>query len=256
MENLKNTPAVRESDEEMLARGLTRSDIENQKIDAHVNAQGNDIPTGLAEALAREEIFQSSESALRRVPEGIFIRDILPAIAGKLGQVDMRWWQAQFGATTRGFIVEDQDKKTLFEFPPLVPSPDLNSSKNAKPVGDMMANYRNRAQISPDESQHKLKQDLRGTMNSGGMTGFIYNIATVERICRRYGESIVAEAKPEFRAVIEQGVEGLDEALGKLEPFKGLKASTADNKAKPIAAIERRDPTDDDDEQTGAHSFD
>lgn len=240
-----------ESDESKLSRGLTQNDIELQKIDARANELGNIIPVGLAEAIARSELIDENKEALRRVPEGIFVRDILPAISGKLGQVDMRWWVDQFGATQRGFLVVDQQNQVLFEHPPMAPSPDVDNSKTAKPISDSLANYRNRVRLPASNAHMDLQSELRASLRTGGFVAYIYNIALVERICRRYGESIITGAKPEFVAVINEAVEGLDETLGPLgnrgEPVKSGQLAIAE---------EKRDAYDDDDVQTGPSSFD
>lgn len=240
-----------ESDESKLARGLTAHDIELQKIDARATELGGVIPVGLAEAIARSELIDDNKQALRQVPEAIFVRDILPAISGKLGQVDMRWWVDQFGAPQRGFLVVDQKGMVLFEHPPMAPTPSVDNSKNIKPVGDSLNDYRNRLRLPGNHAQTELKTDLRNGLATDGFHGFVYNIALVERICRRYGESILVGAKPEFTAVINEAVEGLDEALGPLGVH---------GQPRPAGLLENtnkgKHAYDDDAEETGPASFD
>lgn len=240
-----------ESDEAKLARGLTPHDIELQKIDARADQLGGAIPVGLAEAIARSELIDQNKEAMRRVPEAIFVRDILPAISGKLGQVDMRWWVDQFGATQRGFLVVDQRDQVLFEHPPMAPTPNVDNSKDAKPISDSLTDYRNRVRLPASNAHVDLQHDLRSSLRTGGFVSYVYNIALVERICRRYGESILTGAKPEFVSVINEAVEGLNEVMGPLG-----------NRGEPVPtgqlaiANEKKDAYDDDDVQTGPSSFD
>lgn len=236
--------------------GLTQSDIELREIASRLGDKPSVLPQGLQEALAREEINLENKVGITRVPEPIFVRDILPAISGDLGEVDMRWWVAKFGATTKGFIVTALDEKNqtieLFDFPPMVPSPDIEASRTAKPVGDVLADYRNRVRQRPGESEDELKASLRNNVKTtGGIESFLFNIATVERICRRYGASIISKAKPEFVTAVEEAVAGLNEVLGPLGVY-----GTSSPVASGLPESNKRNVYDDDDDETGPGSFD
>lgn len=204
--------------DEQLNPSLTRADIEAQEREKLAEKYGDAFPAGLAEAIAQEELLMETKSLLRKVPEYIFKRDILPAVAGKLGPVDMRWWIKQFGSVTLGFLVvkDSNHDEVIFEFPPMAPSNQAELNSDKRPVGDVIKDYHNRAQIRPSESKDELKKALRDYIHPGDQVVFIDNIARVERICRYYGETILAEAKPEFRVIIDAAIGGLNEVYGKL----------------------------------------
>lgn len=240
-------------------KGLTPEDIKARELvegAKRLNLAETALPQPLLDAIVEERMLRENKANVRRVPEEIFVRDILPAISGELGEISMRWWVDQFGSATSGFIVAAANQAgvmvDLFEHPPMAPAAGTANQATARPVGDMMANFRNRQRISPEQSSVELKSQLRSSLTPDeGVIEWIYNISQVERICRRYGKSIIDKSKPEFQKAIEDGVAGLDEALGTLGVY-GKSAPLAIG----VAKKESNDAYDDDEAPAGTASFD
>ena len=230
---------------------LTAEDIAARAQDEVSKKLNLQLPSGLASALAEEEILIEKNQHLRRVKEHIFKRDILPAISGKLGNVSMAWWIKQFGSPTVGFfVVEDQNESNiLFEFPPMGPNNAAELNSGRRPIGDVVADYSNRLRVNGGAATEEFKSTLRQYLNIGSQVEIISSIAKTERIMRHYGETILSEAKPELVEIINAAIEGLDAALGPLSQVKPDQTKT------PETVKEKNDVYDDDGEAS-PNSFD
>lgn len=235
---------------------LTQEDIKARAQQEVVDKLKLQLPENLALAIAEEERIVEERGHLRKVPEYIFRRDILPAVSGDLGPVSMSWWIKQFGSPTLGFLVvaDSDNNKVLFEFPPLGPNSAAERNSEKKPVGDLVSDYLNRVRNNPKGAELEFKAGLRDYLHVGESVDVIENIAKTERIMRHYGKSILAEAKPQLVEIINAAIEGLDEVLGKLGDPNSVQ--TVASEAKAATGPQKENSSYDDDGEATAVSYD
>lgn len=176
---------------------------ELQKLNEHHNAvaaEADKMPAGLPysmrEALAELKVVELN--SLVRVPESIFVRDILPALCGELGTlVDFKWWGFRFGSPYRGFlIVKDHNQnEVLFEAPPLL---DRNfklrpASSPRDTVREAAANYSNRAYNRPAQAKNEFNDALRARIDFSETGRALKFMTMLDKIFIHYGKPSIFE---------------------------------------------------------------
>lgn len=180
------------------------NDQDLQKLNEHHNAvaaEADKMPAGLPysmrEALA--ELKVGELNSLVRVPESIFVRDILPALCGELGTlVDFKWWGFRFGSPYKGFlIVKDHNQsEVLFEAPPLLDRNfKLRPARSPKDtVREAAANYQNRAYSRPHQAKNEFNDALRGRLDFSETGQALKFMTMLDKIFIHYGKPSIFES--------------------------------------------------------------
>lgn len=152
------------------------------------------LPYGLREAMAELQVGQYAE--LRRVPEALFIRDILPVLTGEEGKyVDLRWWGFRFGSPFRGFFIVDDQDNVLFEVPPLMDKNfKLKPAQGARDtVPEATSRYRNRVYNRPGEARNELNEALQSRLDLSEAGRPMQHMMVLDKIFIHYGKPSIFE---------------------------------------------------------------
>jgi hypothetical protein len=152
------------------------------------------LPYGLREAMAELQV--GSHAALRRVPEVLFVRDILPVLTGEEGKyVDFSWWGFRFGSPFRGFYIVNDRDEILFEVPGLMDKnfklKDANGPRDTVP--EATARYKNRAYNRPGQARAELNDALRARLDLKDAGRPMEHMMILDKIFIHYGKPSIFE---------------------------------------------------------------
>lgn len=168
------------------------SDVQ-KKITDMIEEMPAALPYGVREAIAMLKTF---EKDLVRVREDVFVRDILPVLAGEEGdKVDMSWWAHRLESVYKGFYIVSIADEVLFEVPPLFDRNyklvDAASARDT--VTEARANFNNRAYNRPAQAREEYRQALsrRIDLTNGGRAR--EHMAMLDKILIHYGKPSIFE---------------------------------------------------------------
>ena len=155
------------------------------------------LPYALREAMAELQVHRAD---LPRVPEAIFIRDILPVLTGEEGQhVDMVWWGGRFGNPFLPFLIVNQQNEVVFEVPPFLDRNFvLNPARERDSLNEDRQRYAERAYNRPAEARAMYEEALRKRIDFSTAKRPLEHMQTLDKIFKHYGKpSIFEQAEKE-----------------------------------------------------------
>lgn len=175
---------------------LTEIAHKAQSIPELADSMPESLPYGLREAMAT---LQLQGEALSRVPEAIFVRDVLPVLCGEEGSlVDMKWWGGRFDSPFKGFMIVDSQNNDLFEVPPLLDrnfklKPPANTRDS---VNEDRAAYKQRVYNRPREAKEQYKEALRRRIDLTPASRPMEHMKMLDKIFIHYGKPSIFEQAP------------------------------------------------------------
>lgn len=152
-----------------------------------------ELPYAVREAIAT---LQVTGKELPRVPEAIFVRDILPVLAGEEGTaVDMKWWGGRFDSPFKGFNIVADNGDILFEVPPLLDRNfklrPVDGRKNS--INEARGEFANRVYNRPRQAKDEYKQALRNRLDLTLGDRPIEHMKMLDKIFIHYGKPSIFE---------------------------------------------------------------
>lgn len=170
------------------------SELHHRNVAELADKMPQGLPYGLREAMAELQVGEYAE--LRKVPEVVFIRDILPVLTGEEGQyVDFRWWGFRFGSPFRGFLIVDDQDKVLFEVPALMDKNfKLKPARGTRDtVPEATANYKNRVYNRPGVARQELNEALQARLDLKDAGRPLQHMLILDKIFIHYGKPSIFE---------------------------------------------------------------
>lgn len=165
-----------------------------QKVSELADLMPKALPYGIREAMA--ELKVGDYSALRRVPEPLFIRDILPVLTGEQGKfVDFKWWGFRFGSAFKGFLIVDVNDQVLFEVPALLDRNfKLVAAKNPRDtVPEAAARYKQRVYDRPGIARRDMHSALAARLDFSEVGRPMKHMQMLDKIFIHYGKPSIFE---------------------------------------------------------------
>lgn len=155
--------------------------------------------------LISAEMAKVNRELIARVPEELFIRDMLPIMAGEEGHNSLEPWVELTGTIFNKAVVVDRNDNVLFEVPPIGVSPNFDSDReNRASLYEVMEHHKLLMQVQPLAARNYLDSKLSELISKRPRD--FDTLRKVDEILERYGKK--PRIPKDFYERLDQGKTG------------------------------------------------
>lgn len=159
--------------------------------------------------LISSEMAKVNKEIVARIPEELFVRDMLPIMAGDEGHSSLEPWVELTGSIFNKAVVVDRNDNELFDVPPIGVSPNFDSDRESRAsLYEVMEHHKLLMEVQPLAARNYLDNKLAELISKRPRD--FSTLRRVDEILERYGKT--PRIPKEFYTRMDQAKAGSDAA--------------------------------------------